>query len=205
MGTWRPTCVAPQQFCCASAGTGANWPLGRAQSARGSVAPTFVPDQEGLYIAQLIVDDGILASVPATVTIHAQVPNEPPDCGSPSSELDMVLWPPNHTFVVVAITGITDPDGDPLTVTITGVTQDEPVDDAGDGATGPDAIIAGDHVQLRKERSGGGNGRVYQIQFTAVDAQGAGCTGSLRVGVPLGQGANQTIVDDGQDYDATLP
>jgi sugar lactone lactonase YvrE len=171
----------------------------------GDVTPTFVPDQAGFYIAQVIVDDGILASDPATVTIHAQIPNEPPDCGSPGSELDMVLWPPNHTFVVVANAGITDPDGDPLTVTITGVTQDEPVNDTGDGATSPDAIIDGDHVQLRKERSSGGNGRVYQIQFTADDAQGGSCTGAVRVGVPLSQGANQTIVDDGQDYDATLP
>jgi hypothetical protein len=170
-----------------------------------TVSPTFVPDEEGLYIAQLIVDDGILASLPATITIHAQIRNAPPDCGSTSGDIAVVLWPPNHKFVTVAIAGVADPDGDPLTVTITGVTQDEPADDAGDGSTGPDAIIEGDQVQLRKERSGGGNGRVYEIYFTAEDGQGGACTGSLRVGVPLSQGPEEPIADDGQRYDATLP
>ncbi len=36
------------------------------------------------------------------------------------------LWPPNHKLVAITLTGATDPDGDPLTWTITGVTQDEP-------------------------------------------------------------------------------
>jgi hypothetical protein len=170
-----------------------------------TVAPTFVPDREGLYIAQLIVYDGILASLPATVTIHAQIRNAPPDCGSAAEAIDIVLWPPNHKLVTVAIAGITDPDGDPLTVTITGVTQDEPGDDTGDGTSGPDAVVVGDQVQVRKERSGSGNGRVYEIHFTADDGQGGACAGSLRVGVPLSQDPDEAIIDDGQRYDATVP
>jgi hypothetical protein len=38
-----------------------------------------------------------------------------------------VLWAPNHQFVPIAIMGVTDPDGDAVTITVTGVTQDEPV------------------------------------------------------------------------------
>jgi hypothetical protein len=37
---------------------------------------------------------------------------------------------------------------------------------------------------LRAERSGKGNGRVYQVDFTADDGQGGSCTGSVNVGVP---------------------
>ncbi|HEX9592944.1 MAG TPA: hypothetical protein VGB12_06295, partial [bacterium] len=129
----------------------------------------------------------------------------PPDCGSAAEAIDIVLWPPNHKLVTVAIAGITDPDGDPLTVTITGVTQDEPGDDTGDGTSGPDAVVVGDQVQVRKERSGSGNGRVYEIHFTADDGQGGACAGSLRVGVPLSQDPDEAIIDDGQRYDATAP
>jgi len=37
------------------------------------------------------------------------------------------IWPPNHKFVDITITNILDPDGDPLAVTITKITQDEPL------------------------------------------------------------------------------
>jgi hypothetical protein len=57
----------------------------------------------------------------------------------------------------------TDPDGDPVTVVIAGVTQDEPTNGLGDGDVSPDAVLSGGStVQLRAERSGLGNGRVYQ-------------------------------------------
>jgi hypothetical protein len=36
-----------------------------------SVSPSFIPDREGLYVVQLIVNDGLLASQPSTVQIQA--------------------------------------------------------------------------------------------------------------------------------------
>ncbi len=81
------------------------------------------------------------------------------------------------------------------------MTQDEPVDGTGDGDTSPDAIIDGDKVLVRAERSGSGNGRVYRITFKATDEAGASCQGSVPVVVP--HSPNKPAIDDGQKYDAT--
>ena len=60
------------------------------------VNPTFVADVLGTYVAQLIVNDGTLDSLPATVTITADnirpVANAGPDqrlcrCGRPCSSM----------------------------------------------------------------------------------------------------------------------
>jgi hypothetical protein len=52
--------------------------------------------------------------------------NQPPDCGAAFAR-PRKLWPPNHRFVPVSILKLTDPDGDQVTATITGVRQDEPI------------------------------------------------------------------------------
>lgn len=57
---------------------------------------------------------------------------------------------------------------------------------------------------MRSERSGKGNGRVYQINFTAEDGQGGSCTGIVQVGVPHDKGKEAVLIDDGQLYDSTL-
>ncbi len=116
------------------------------------------------------------------------------------------LWPPNHKFEQVVIDGVLDKDSLDKTVTlqITGVTQDEPVNGLGDGDTSPDAIIQGgspaDTVEIRAERAGAGDGRVYVVSFTASDGSES-CTGAVTVGVPPSK--HGTAVDSGQDYDST--
>jgi hypothetical protein len=55
---------------------------------------------------------------------------------------------------------------------------------------------------LRAERSGIGNGRVYEIRFTADDGHGGRCTGSVQVKVLKGWAHP---IDDGQKYDSTRP
>jgi hypothetical protein len=105
--------------------------------------------------------------------------------------------------------GATDPDGDIVLVTITGVTQDEPVDAAGngDGNTSPDAfIVSPTTVDLRAERAGGRDGRVYRIVYTASDGEGGSCTGSTTVGVPLNQGGSPVAVDSAPpSYNSLAP
>lgn len=114
-----------------------------------------------------------------------------------------MLWPPNHKYHAVTVCGVTDPDsGDVVTITVTSVTQDGPVNGPGDGNTCPDAQIVDGQASVRAERAGTpgvpGNGRVYQINFTSSDGADS-CSGSVSVCVPHDQ-SDPTCVDDGQRY-----
>jgi chitinase len=100
--------------------------------------------------------------------------------------------------------GVTDPDGDAVTITVTNVTQDEPVNAKGDGSTSPDAVIEAGAASVRAERSGKGNGRVYEVSFKAEDGKGGSCIGKVTVGVPHSMQVGLTAIDDGQLYDSTV-
>jgi uncharacterized repeat protein (TIGR01451 family) len=109
------------------------------------------------------------------------------------------LWPPNHKMRLISLTGATDPDGDPVSLTVTGVTQDEALNGLGDGDTSPDATLgpASNQVNLRAERSGTGDGRVYRISFTGSDGRGGTCADTAIVGVPHDQGKGSVPIDSG--------
>jgi hypothetical protein len=133
--------------------------------------------------------------------------NTPPDCNDAHASSEE-LWPPNHKYVDVHILGVSDLDGDPVTITVDGITQDEPVDDAGkrDGKTSPDGMGVGTNIaSVKAERQGKGNGRVYEISFTAMDEQGAECSGVVQVCVPHDQRPGHVCIDDGQNHDSTEP
>ncbi len=116
-----------------------------------------------------------------------------------------VLWPPNHKLVDITIMNVTDRDGDPITITITAIYQDEPTNGLGDGDTSPDGFGVGtDTAQVRSERSGTANGRVYHIYFMAEDGMGGVCEGEVTVSVPHDQ-RDEPAVDDGPLYDSTMP
>jgi hypothetical protein len=127
--------------------------------------------------------------------------NQPPDCSGAQPSVS-TIWPPNHEFVNVTIQGVTDPDGDPVSITIDQIKQDEPTDDVGDGHTCPDAGgIGASTAQVRAERSAVGNGRVYTIFFTASDGRGGSCQGSVTVCAP--RSLDGSCVDDGPNFDST--
>jgi hypothetical protein len=123
-------------------------------------------------------------------------PNRPPDCSTVTSS-PATLWPANHGLRLVTLSGATDPDNDTVTLTITAVTQDEPLNGLGDGDKAPDAQagIRSNEVLLRAERSGRGDGRVYRISFTGADGQGGSCSGTDNVSVPRNIGAGSTVSD----------
>ena len=73
---------------------------------------------------------------------------------------------------------------------------------AGGGYHCPDAIIDGTDVQLRAERSGAGDGRVYEITVSAADACGNVGTCTVSVGVPKNQSPGSVPLDSGQDFNA---
>ena len=153
----------------------------------GSARPRFMAPAvcagRVTLVFQLIVSDGMAASPPDTVSITVLAANQPPVCGL-ARPRPRLLWPPNHKLVPVFITGVADPDDRRVRLTVTAVTQDEPVNGLGDGDTSPDAVLAGASVLLRAEGAGGGTGRVYRVTFIAEDAGGATCTGSVLVCVP---------------------
>jgi hypothetical protein len=135
--------------------------------------------------------------------------NGPPECtkafANPSD-----LWPPDHQFRSVLIEGVTDPNTDAkVTITVTGILQDEPVNTQGDGNTCPDAKITDTGgAEVRAERSGTnqvpGDGRVYHIKFKADDGMvGGTCNGEVTVCVPHDQGNKKTCVDGGATVDST--
>jgi YVTN family beta-propeller protein len=130
--------------------------------------------------------------------------NEPPDCSAAYADPSL-LWSPDHRFVPISILGVTDPDEDTLAITIDSIRQDEGVKAKGSGNTAPDGRGVGTSIaEVRAERVGGGNGRVYHIGFTADDGNGGVCTGNVKVGVPHDQRPGATAVDDGANYDSTL-
>src|SRR3990172_2524995 len=133
------------------------------------------------------------------------IENEAPICSGALADPG-TLWPPNHVLVPIGISGVTDADGDPLTITATSVTQDEAVTGKGIGSgnTSPDAALS--PLTVRSERNGNpktpGNGRVYHVAFTADDGQGGSCNGTVAVCVPHDQRPDVTCVDDGPIYNS---
>lgn len=132
-------------------------------------------------------------SASATITV-----NHNPVCTKLRARPN-TLWPPDHKFVTVKVRGATDIDHDWLMTTITGVTQDELLVSPGSGKFSPDAAWVAGHankVQLRAEREGTGDGRVYRIATTVKDGKGGSCTKTVRVTVPHDQ-SGRPAVDSG--------
>ena len=108
----------------------------------------------------------------------------------------------------ITVLGVTDPDGNPVTIKIDKIRQDEPVNTTGDGNFVPDGKGVGTATaEVRAERVGTpkapGNGRFYHIFFTATDPYQATCTGKVLVAVPHDQAKKP--VDGGPLYDSTVP
>src|SRR5690606_36929546 len=105
------------------------------------------------------------------------------------------LWPPNHKYHRIDLNslGISFANNlncgpiSPESVVISHVTSDEPENGDDDGNTVNDIIIASDNrsVQLRSERQGSGNGRVYTIHLTVNDGDRIVLPGTVQVHVPL--------------------
>ena len=133
--------------------------------------------------------DGTTTSCTFDVTVND---TESPVVSNPTTD-PSVLWPPNHQMVPVAV-NYTATDNCPLTCVLT-VTSNEPIDGLGDGDTSPDWVVIDDHnVQLRAERSGKGNGRIYTITTTCTDGSGNAVTKTSTVLVPKNQKGAWAVV-----------
>lgn len=162
--------------------------------------------QSGLKVITLQVTLGSCVTEPAVETLTV-LDNIPPII-TVSAPID--LWPPNHKYVTVnieqCITAVTDDCAGSISVSdveITSVSSDEPDDvlGNGDGNTVNDIVIASDckSVQLRAERQGAGNGRVYTINVMVSDPSGNIGTAVCKVTVPHSRNGDPAV-DDGVVY-----
>jgi hypothetical protein len=170
----------------------------------GAFTWTTTVGQAGAHVIAFHVTDsgGLGATQQATLTVVLPIPTL--DCSVARPSLDEI-WPPNHKQThVIDIRGFEAE----LLIDITAVLQDEPTDTLGDGATAIDGGGVGTpSAWVRAERSGTvkvpGNGRVYEIRFTATAGNGDSCSGRVLVGVPHDRGKGPAV-DDGIRYDSTV-
>ena len=120
----------------------------------------------------------------------------------------ITLWPPNHQYetiqvsdLVASASDLCDASVNLSSVVIDKVTSDEPENSGGDGNTLNDMVIAADckSVQLRSERKGDGDGRVYTITFKVTDSSGNSSTVTATVTVPKSQNGSPAV-DSGVQY-----
>ncbi|MFL5738653.1 MAG: reprolysin-like metallopeptidase [Flavisolibacter sp.] len=105
-------------------------------------------------------------------TSHVQIilvkDNTPPVISAISAN-PPALWPPNHKMINVVI-NYTAKDNCSAVTSSLSVVSNEPINGTGDGDTAPDWIVVDNHhLQLRAERAGNRDGRVYTITITATD------------------------------------
>jgi uncharacterized repeat protein (TIGR01451 family) len=118
----------------------------------------------------------------------------------------LILDTPNHSYhtftlanLVASASDQCDASVDITDVVISQVTSDEVENSSGDGNTLNDIVIAPDckSVQVRAERDGGGDGRVYNITLKVKDSSGNVTTAVRQVIVPK---TGSTATDSGAHY-----
>jgi hypothetical protein len=188
--------------------TGGALPAGLSlNAATGQVTgtPTIPVLAQPVTITVTDTQNGLRATKSFTWSVLA---NRAPVC-SAATVTPQQIWSATHAFVPFMIKNVTDPDGDQVTMTITSITQNQPVGGPGDGNTAIDAIGVGyASGAVRAERSGhlriGDDGRLYQIDFTATDGKvGGTCSGTVFIGVPHDQGQQTLPADNGCRWDST--
>jgi hypothetical protein len=135
----------------------------------------------------------VIDNTPPTITLNGNV---------------ITLWSPNHQYETVTVSNLVAGASDNCdtgvglsSVYISKVTSDETENGNGDGNTNNDIVIAANckSVQLRSERQGSGNGRVYTITFKVRDASGNVTTATAKVTVPKSQNGSGAV-DNGPQY-----
>ena len=131
---------------------------------------------------------GNMAECTASVEV---VDTTPPEI---SLELNRsALWPPNHKFHDIVAYATAEDICDPNpTVVLTAIESNEAANGRGDGNTNPDihgADVGSEdyEFELRAERAGGGDGRVYTVIYTASDISGNTASDTATVIVPHDQ------------------
>ncbi|MEN8006534.1 MAG: hypothetical protein ABFS42_05930 [Candidatus Krumholzibacteriota bacterium] len=158
-------------------------------------------------MVDLMVSDGIDSSLCQAVVVLddqrapiVEVRDEP-----------IALWPANHKYHVITpemvIETAEDACGNTIDladVQVVSVSSDEPEDHKGDGHTVDDIVIDCPHgVMLRAERMGGGQGRVYTINYLVTGENGVGTEAEFKVVVPHDNSGGEVVEREGMGYTVT--
>ncbi|MEQ9105646.1 MAG: SdrD B-like domain-containing protein [Rhodothermales bacterium] len=167
------------------------------------VSTVTLPLGEHLITLYVADDKGAVSTDVIEVTVEDTTP---PEIIFAAGALS--LWPPNHKYRTIDLAGLaTATDACDAAITIEGlavtrVTSDEPEDviGNGDGKTTDDMVVGAtcQSIDVRAERQGGGNGRVYSALVTLADAAGNAGSGVLTIGVP--HDVKDVAADDGPAY-----
>ena len=154
----------------------------------GIAVTTFTPSDVGTYTFTLNVTDPS-GEVDLDEVVFTVEDNTAPEINELFADPN-ILRPPNHKMIPVTISvDVFDAyDAEP-TCKIIDVTSDEAVEGEGDGNTSLDWQDTGDlTLDLRSERSGQGDGRVYTITIECTDVSGNPSTQDVTVTVSHDQG-----------------
>ncbi|MET0343993.1 MAG: hypothetical protein ABW252_23465 [Polyangiales bacterium] len=113
----------------------------------------------------------------------------------------IALWPPNHKLHTIAVEDcvhVADACAPTLTGEFIWASSDEPINGRGDGNKEPDVVFDDcGHVQVRAERAGPKDGRVYRFGVRVVDAAGNASESACTVVVDHAK--NGTVAADSGD------
>lgn len=164
--------------------------------------------KDGRYIQIKVTLEGNGYYSPELYAMRLEGRNRPPDISKAVASRPFIRRL-DHVMEEVGIEGITDPEGDEVSVKVTAVMQDETNAALCEDDKGPDAILTGqDSVWLKGECDPGtkedpGNGRVYTVYFRATDEYGAESSGSIKVQVPPTMSTLATAKEDKDHWDST--
>jgi hypothetical protein len=151
----------------------------------GSAA--FAVSAEGVTTITFFGTDNA-GNIEAAKTITVEVDKTPPTVACSASP--NVLWPPNNKLVPVnASVTVSDALSGPAGFTLVSVASNEPDSGQGD-IQGFAAGTASTNGQLRAQRLGSGNGRVYIFTYSGSDRAGNTTSCTTTVSVPHDQGQN---------------
>jgi hypothetical protein len=144
----------------------------------------------GVHVLTLTVDDGADGAASDEVTIEVIADSTPPELVLAFDEDE--LWPPNHKLHGYAAGALVESVSDDCSeldaddVSFARGTSDEADEGLGDGNF-PHDVVFHDHcteVELRAERSGLGDGRVYHLFLKVADEAGNETVDSVAISVP---------------------
>jgi len=161
---------------------------GNATLSNATVAkPTFVAALAGLYVVQLIVNDGFLDSSPVTMTVTAQQLNQPPTVSAgPNQTIEL----PVNTATLNGSASSSAPAGSPVTVQWSQV-------------SGPGTVTFGNPTQPVTQATFPGVG-TFMLQLSAT-VTATGLSNSAQTTVVVAPANQPPVVTVGPDQTITFP